>query len=240
MALGHEFERHIQAEGERGNNAGVEVLVAQLQIFNAFVHSGMLQESFEQALKTPEAQVEIQRFSDEQREALEAKGYRVYELTGQSIAGLKKQGHPFWSTWHKDYPGFESLTSRHSEVAINPKKLFIPRSNNKTLEEQLGAVARYSNGLQIKGVEAILGEVPDYTELAFAHLDKTGERLFGKIYNYNYTRTRTRTQTRVDSIVAGVGRFGADYGLVVDYWNADGRSDDIFAAPLVVPIQGTK
>lgn len=236
MALGREFERHIQAELARGNEVGANVLVAQLHLFNALVHSGILFELSEPTLRTPEAQIEIKRFSPEAREALDAKGFKVYELTGQSIVSLKEQGEKFWSTWHRDYPDFESLTSRHSEVAINPKKLFIPRSNNKTLEEQLGAVARYSNGLQIKGVEAILGEVPDYTELAFAHLDKTGERLFGKIYNYNYTRT----QTRVDSDVANVGGFDAGGGLWVGRWHAGGRDGSIFAVPLVVPIQGTK
>lgn len=180
-------------------------------------------------------QVELVRFSPEQREALEAKGFRVYELTGQSIASLRAQGKPFWSTWHRSYPDFESLTSRHSEVAIDPKKLFLPRSNNKTLEQQLAAVKKFSDGLRIQGVETLLGQVPDYTELAFAHLDKTGQRLFGEKYDYNYTRT----QTRVESGVAGIGGFDADSGLHVDRWDPDVRGGSLRAAPLVVPT-GTK
>ena len=180
--------------------------------------------------------IEVVRFSPEAKKALESKGYKVYELTGQSIASLREQGHPFWSTWHnKDYPEFEALTSRHSEVAINPKKLFIPRSNNKTLEQQLEAVKRYSDGLGIQGVEAILGEVPDYTELAFAHFDKTGERLFGERYDYRYTRTKTR----LASSVAHVSGFGVGDGLSVSNWGADDRGDFLRAAPLVVPT-GTK
>lgn len=185
------------------------------------------------AVEAPKA--EVTRFSPEAREALEAKGFRVYELTGQSIASLREQGKSFWSTWHKGYPEFEALASRHSEVAIDPKKLFIPRSNNKTLEQQLEAVAKYSDSLGIQGVEAILGEVPDYTELVFAHLDKTGQRLFGEKYDYNYTRT----QTRVESVVANVGHFGADDGLDVSGWNPDYRDVVLHAAPLVVPT-GTK
>lgn len=179
--------------------------------------------------------VEVARFSPEAREVLEAKGFKVYELTGQSITSLREQGKQFWSTWHRDYPDFESLTSRHSEVAIDPKKLFIPRSNNKTLQEQLEAVAKYSESLGVQGVEAVLGEVPDYTELAFAHLDKTGQRLFGKKYDFNYTRT----QTRVGGDVAFVGRFHADDGLHVYYWFPDSRDGLLHAAPLVVPT-GTK
>jgi hypothetical protein len=186
------------------------------------------------SVEAPKA--EVARFSPEQRFSLQEKGYRFYELTGQSIASLREQGKPFWSTWHKDYPEFAALTSRHSEVAIDPKKLFIPRSNNKTLEQQLEAVAKYSDSLGIQGVEAILGEVPDYTELAFAHFDKTGERLFGEKYDYNYTRT----QTRFGSDVAFVGSFRAGVGLNVNRWGAAYRSGDLRAAPLVVPVSGTK
>jgi len=179
---------------------------------------------------------EIQRFSTEAREALEARGFVVYELTGQSIKSLRDQRHPFWSTWHKDYPQFEALPSRKSEVAIDPSKLFIPRSNNKTLAEQLEAVRKFSDGLNIPGVEAVLGEAADYTELAFTHLDKTGKRLFGSDYGFNYTRT----QTRVEGLVASVGDLYADHGLDVDHWYPSNRHGDLFAAPLVVPVFGTK
>lgn len=174
---------------------------------------------------------EIQRFSNEQREALRKEGYVVYELTGQSIASLRKQGRLFWSTWHKDYPDFEALISGHSEIAINPESLFLPGSNYQTLAEQLEAVQKFSDGLNIQRAKAILGQVPDYTELAFAHLDKTGQRLFGKEYGYNYTRT----QTRVGSGVAGVGSFGVGDGLHVSYWDPGDRHDRLRAAPLVVP-----
>ena len=180
---------------------------------------------------------QVQRFSKEAREALDQRGFKVYELTGQSIKTLREQdGHPFRSTWHQSYPEFEALSSRHSEVAIDPKKLFIPRSNDKTLTQQLDAVASYSKTLQISGVEAVLGQAADYAELAFAHLDKTGERLFGEKYDYEYTRT----QTRVEGGVADVGYFCADGGLGVSDWGPDHRGGYIFAAPLVVPVSGTK
>lgn len=179
---------------------------------------------------------EIQRFSQEQREALRKEGYVVYELTGQSIADLREQGKPFWSTWHKSHPEFEALTSRHSEVAINPKQLFLPDSNNKTLRQQQAMIGRFSFffGSTISGVKAVLGEVPDYVELAFLSPEK--QRLFGEKNGYNYTRT----QTRVDSDVANVGYFDPGNGLNVDRWYADGCNDYVFAAPLVVPVQGTK
>ena len=74
-----------------------------------------------------------------------------------------------------------------------------------------------------------------FAELAFAHLDATGDYLFGSKNDYSYTRT----QTRVESIVALVGNFDPDNGLSVDCWNPDDRSGYLFAAPLVVPA-GTK
>ena len=121
-----------------------------------------------------------------------------------------------------------------SEVAIKPDALFIPKSNNKTLRQQEGMVAKFSTDLskKVKGVEAIIGEAPDYVELAFAHLDATGDRLFGEKYDYNYARTKTPT---VGSSVALVGHFNAVDGLVVNHWHRGLGSSDVFASPLVVP-----
>lgn len=187
--------------------------------------------------QTAETTIAIKKFTDEQKDALKKIGYTaIYPLSGQSIKGLRESGRKFWSTWFKDYPDFENLTSRHSEVAINPNKLFLPNSNNKTLEQQEKLVEKISTQLRgrqrILGVEVIIGEAPDYTELAFLHLDATGERLFGEKYNYNYARTKTT----VGSGVASVGYFDADYGLYVNCWNPDSGNDYVWAAPLVVPV----
>lgn len=182
-----------------------------------------------------ERKLEIVRFTPETRETLEQRGYLVHELTSQSIKTLRDAGRPFWSSWHKDYPQFEALESRSSEVAINPQELFIPDSNRKTYKQQLAMVEEFSEALKVQGAEAILGEMPDYVELAFTHLDATGDRLFGEKYGYNYTRTNTK----LGRSVAGVGFFYRDDGLSVDRWRPYGRSGRLFAAPLVVPT-GTK
>lgn len=177
-------------------------------------------------------------FSDEAREALEAEGYKIYLLTGQSIRSLREGGKKFWSTWHRDYPEFEGKTSRLSEVAINPDpdRFFLPNSNNKTLEQQLRMVEKFSKQLRgrerLSGVEAVVGEAPDYAELAFAYLKATGQYLFGESYDSRYTRTVTPT---VGSDVALVGYFDAPDGLDVYYWYCDRGSDSVWVAPLVVP-----
>jgi len=125
-----------------------------------------------------------------------------------------------------------------SEVAINPALFFLQDSSGKTLQEQEKMVKKFSEELakkaKIKEVEAVIGEMPDYVELAFTHLDATGERLFGAKYGYNYTRTKTPT---VESGVADVGNFHAEYGLRVFSWDRGHRHGSIFVAPLVVPIQ---
>ena len=176
---------------------------------------------------------DVVRFSPEQRKGLERKGYLVYGLTGQTIATLRDTGHPFWSTWHQG-EAIEQVRSMLTEVAVNPKNLFLQDSNRKTLDEQLAMVEKFGRKIagEVKGITAILGSAPDYTELAFAHQDQRGQRLFGEDFNYDYTRTTTPTG---GSDVAIVGFFSADFGLRVAFWHRVGRVGDFWAAPLVVP-----
>ena len=178
--------------------------------------------------------VEVKRFSPEAREKLEKAGYLIDQIGGNSIKSLRDNGRRFWSTWHNSYPDLEALTSSYTEVAINPDQLFLPDSNSKTLSQQEAMVAKFSKELakKIPGVQAIIGEMPDYVELAFNHQAKTGDYLFGQKYDYNYARTKTPTS---GSFVADVGYFRSDDGLRVDDWHADRGLSDVFAAPLVVP-----
>lgn len=172
-------------------------------------------------------------FTPEQSMALERKGYVIYPLTGQSIASLRDAGYSFWSTWHKG-ESFETLASLRTEVAINPSRLYLPESNGKTLNEQLAMVTDLGKkiGGEVAGTTAILGSVADYAELAFAHLDQKGQRLFGRDFNYDYTRTTTPTS---ESNVAIVGFFNdVDGLLVLSLHRGDGLSN-VWAAPLVVP-----
>ena len=186
-------------------------------------------------LPVTEAPVEIKRFSPEQREALEKEGYLVYGLTGQSIKALRDSGRKFWSIWHEKFPDFEALVSMQSEVAINPDKLFLPRSNNKTLKQQEDMVGKFSQelGKKVPGVKAIIGDAPDYVELAFQHLDAAKDYLFGVKYNCDFARTKTPVR---GSVVACVGCSGADGGWYVGRWVAGGGGGDVRAAPLVVPV----
>ena len=192
--------------------------------------------SVETTLGTPETQIEIKRFSTEARKALEEQGYIIYGLEGQSIRKLNlRAGREFWSErCQEDYPVFEALTSMQSEVAINPEEPFLPGSNNRTLGQQEEMVGNFSKELEekIPGVKAVIGQAPDYLELLFAHLDRTGDFSFGEEYRYGSARTKTRTS---GSRVANIGGLGSDNGLHVSDWPAGLGSDSIYAAPLVVP-----
>ncbi len=220
-------ERQLRASKDPRDQERADVVAAMLKARGKDI-------TLPQVVVKETTPVEVRRFSQEAREALEKQGFVVRELTGQSIASEREAGRKFWSTWHRDYPQFEALSSMQSEVAINPAKLFLPRSNNKTLRQQEDLIARFSTdlGTKVQGVEAVMGEAADYVDLAFAHLDVTGDRLFGENYGYNYARTKTPT---VDSNVASVGGFHPVDGLDVRYWSRGYGRDDVFAAPLVVP-----
>ncbi len=222
------LERELRRTGNPQDTLNADLIATMLK------HRGKDIPMPQVAVAKEATPVEVRRFTKEAKEALRDQGFAVYELTAQSIASVRDSGRKFWSTWHRDNPQFEALTSMHSEVAINPAKLFLPKSNNKTLVQQEDLIARFSEdlGTRIQGVEAIMGEVPDYVDLAFTHLNATRNYLFGEKDGYNYARTKTPT---VGSSVANVGSFDPAIGLRVDVWSRDDGYGGVFAAPLVVP-----
>jgi len=186
----------------------------------------------------PEKLVKIQSFPIETQRALRKEGFLIYPLTGQSMKSSREAGEKFLTTWHKAYPDFEALTSRLNQLAINPQNLFLPDSNKKTLSKQEEMVAVFSQEIsrRIKGVRAIIGEAPDYIELAFAHLKETGEYLFGKKYNYDYARTKTLIN---DSEAVNVGRFSHKFGLQIIRLRPNHRFKFVWAVPILVPDPGS-
>lgn len=189
-------------------------------------------------LPTPEQRVR-RAFTEEEKKALAKEGITaVYPLTGETIADQREKGRKFWYIAESDNNSLVAVHSLRGDVAIDPRpnKFFLPKSNNLTLDQQMEMVAEFSHKLQRRlktdSVEAIMGQAPDYTELAFSHLDATSERLFGEKYDYNYARTQTPT---VGSSVARVGDFSVGDGLGVSSWRRGGGSGRVFAVPLVVP-----
>jgi len=188
--------------------------------------------------ETAPLEIKTSLFSQEQREELEKRGYSIYTLTGQSIRSLRGKGHRFDSSRDCQGRGFETNKSRRSEVAVNPKHLFLEESNNKTLTGQLAMIESFGKNLssEIEGVTAILGEAPDYAELAFAHHTATGQNLFSKS---SVTRTLTLMDTYAHSMIA-VGDSSSSKDLFLGYFMPENCKDHIFAAPLIVPTAAVK
>lgn len=226
MAMQH-LENELRRTDDPRKRAFADVIVA--------IHKSLGTDIPLHSVATPETPVEIKRFSKEQRKALKEQGFVIYGLTGRSIKSLRDSGCKLWSDWHKSFRDFEALGSMRSEVAINPNELFLPKSNNKTLAQQEEMVEKFSQelGKKVEDVEAIIGQAPDYIELAFKHLRATKKYLFGAEYNYHFARTKTPTSS---SDVARVGHFGANGGLFVHFWRADDGVEDMHAVPLVVPV----
>lgn len=229
------MERWIGEQVRRGNEPAAQMGRTLLNLYGDVAlptpTSDLSQSPANQKEVTP---IEVRKFTDEAREALAKEGYVIDGLTGQSIASLRLAGRKFWTTWHQEHPQFEALASMQSEVAINPGKLWLPKSNNKTLAQQEQMINKFSEDLskKIPGVEAIMGGMADYTDLAFAHLDQTGDYLFGEKNGYDYVRTNTPT---VGTLVAIVGDFSPSDGLGVGHWDRGRGNGPVFAAPLVVP-----
>lgn len=186
---------------------------------------------------------EITRFNPDARDILIHRGYAIYTLNGASIKSHREAGKNFMSQWHKPYQNFEELPSmRGVEVAMNVSNPYLPKSNNKTFEEQVALISHFSQELssEIPGIVAIMGEAADYLEFALRHADTTlymgsPQFLFGPENNLfsRYARTRTLID---NGNVAGVGFFHPDRGISVFHWPADNRIPTVYAVPLIVPI----
>jgi len=182
----------------------------------------------------------LQPFTNEEKKTLKKDGYLIYPFTLKTIKTQKEAGKPLWHVIDTG-PEFEAVTSMVGQVAFypDPRRFFIPESNNRSLEEQLKMIEEYGKDLRQRldlpdNIQAVMGHVPDYTQLAFTYLEKTGEYLFEGKYGYNYARTKTPTS---GSNVASVGGSGAGLGLrVLDCDRARG-SNLLFAVPLVVSIK---
>lgn len=173
------------------------------------------------------------RFSEEQRKGLERQGYRIFLiLTGKSVSNLIESGRDIGGgEYDPDTP-----SSMHSEVAINPDSLFLPDSNWKTLAKQEEMVEKFSQELggEIPGVKAVIGQLPDYTELIFRYLDATGSHdLFGRGDTMKFIATKTPIDNSSD--FAMVGHLGSQNDLPI-FRVYDHRREDSYVFPLVVPV----
>ena len=171
-------------------------------------------------------------FTKEQNNLLIQKGFTIYSLKGESIRLLKNKGVPFWSKWHDGMP-IENIESRLSEVAINVKNPFLPKSGGMTVFNQLLCVNEYSHEINanIPGVAAIIGSSADYLALINSFRGSNhNSRLFSRYGGCDYATTTSI----YDLHSLFVGEFYDD-SLVVSYRFGNSGYSDIKILPLIVP-----
>ncbi|MEK7182599.1 MAG: hypothetical protein AAB694_00360, partial [Patescibacteria group bacterium] len=142
--------------------------------------------------------------------------------------------------------------SRIMEVAIypDPERFFVPGTFSQLKATQEELVKKDGQELQarlgIEGLEEILPEAPEVTEVMFKHFDATGVRLLGEDYRDPNPETRywryIRTNTPINKsgpFIAIVGHFFAVYGPYVPDWNAYRADAFLGAARWVVKVKKT-
>ena len=174
----------------------------------------------------------ILTFPDRTMSELAALGFTErIKLTGKSIRELRQMGHPFYTTQNEKCDKYEEEPSRQCEVVFMPT-LFLPDSNNKTLEEQLAMVAQLSENVahQIPGVEAVIGSTSDYVELILNYQQQTGKSLFGE----NNSKL-ARTSSRLGVFAGDIGYFQPETGIRVHWLPANSRYSNVWTFPFVAP-----
>jgi len=181
----------------------------------------------------------LQPFTPAERRALEKDGLLIYPFSLQTIRSQKDAGKPFWNMVDAG-PQFEAVPSMVGEVAFipDPKRFYLPESNNKTLGQEEELIKEYGRELRERlnlpdHIKTVIGQAPDYTQLAFMHQEETGEYLFGPKYGHNFARSKTPTN---GLFVAFVGYFSANLGLNVNEWDRGRGFAGAFAVPLVVSV----
>lgn len=186
-----------------------------------------------------ENSVNVPNFTPETVHNLEKAGYWIGELTGESIATLRAAGKPIQSDWHKDFPDFEAKRSRKSQVAFRPDQLFLPESHYRTFDECQRLIESFDKKLERQAfgnAEAIMGEAPDWVELAFKYSQLPSIRLFGSRYHFGFTRTATVIEGELGEMQTYVGNFDEEKGLYIGMCTMSFCSHpDMAAAPLIVP-----
>lgn len=161
------------------------------------------------------------KFTEEARKSLEKKGFLIYELTGKTLSELEELGIRIAGEWWEEEQSLTGKTSRKSEVAITPEFYLFPDHFNPsrmfTFAEKQQAVEKFSNSLSrrifgkgIKGVEAVIGEIPDYAELILQTKDK--KSMFSKDVGGIYTNTNIDEENKfwimLDKGIVIIGKVG--------------------------------
>ncbi|OGZ34977.1 MAG: hypothetical protein A2815_01055 [Candidatus Portnoybacteria bacterium RIFCSPHIGHO2_01_FULL_40_12b] len=189
--------------------------------------------------------IKVERFSEEQREALQKEGYSFFTLRGLSMKDFVNEGKKILGYEDGDIErsilALAAYPSMMSEVAIKLGNLYLPRSNMCSLEDKTEMVRRFSEEYLnkiIPGVKAIIGQIPDYLDIGFQHFDATEGKdpLFTRENDSGYTVANVPFFP-LDEPEGHVGFSSLYKSFVVILDEADHFpfKEDLWACPLVVP-----
>ncbi len=175
-----------------------------------------------------------QEIPPEARALLEAKGFTIYPLKGLSLRQQLEAGRPLNTKYWLNDKDFGSKSLSPLQVAVNPNQLFVPGTFDKNRYDQSAVMGKFSVRLGIPGVMVTFIDAAYIAELAFAHLDRTGERLFGEKFQNHQTRTTTAISGFSGSNEVVVGDF-TNENLNIIPCDPMYRSFQLKGALLVVP-----
>jgi hypothetical protein len=190
-----------------------------------------------------ERQAGIPRFSGEIVRNLTDRGFKIYELTGQSWDSFPKNySHVLINPSSLQAGLYLPKHSRRTEVAINTNMdfFFLPESCNKTFDEHMAMIQVLDKkiSLMFPGTRVVMGSYLDYMEIVFQHENRdhtfaTGWDMFSDAYDLKLTRAIGKGAGKS----VAVGAYNS-FGLTISDVGDDFKSEKLFVVPLIIPSNG--
>ncbi len=186
----------------------------------------------EGAKRQEELRLNFPSFSKEQRIKLSEKGYEIYRLDGLTLEKML-DAHHVVRTWEKGLP-FEQEVSFKGEVAVNPYKISLWDTYEKTFPEQKKVFLKFKKQIEkeIPGTTAILGKVADFVDLELAYKSRHGRGILDAFYTGG---VRTRSRIKGDYFAVLNTDFSNRLGLNVSYFKDSQASDFVSLGEIIVP-----
>lgn len=189
-----------------------------------------------------EMPVVIKRFNPEAQAGLKEVGHKfVWAIEAKPLAQLIDEG-VIPGNYVNSSANLRSVVPVAREVAINTDQVVLPKSNNLSLDDQLGEVEKYVQGLRRKNlkrgsldtVNFNLTNASVHVQLDRAYEAQTGKPLYAPRSGEYGLWVRT-IDIADPGYVAYVGRDADDPGLSVDDWFAGDGDGLIWASPVAEP-----
>lgn len=241
MAIERDYLETINQARAKGDKEQEELATAALMAFRGFVALGM--QDLPVDSKEQEPYVILPEFTKEARKAVEAASRIIFTVDDLSLQELQDKGVGERLGYVNSSPNLLKTVPPKTQIAVDPRNLAIPRSNNKTLDSQTRRVEIHSMQLQERlgrrDIAALmfpgLASVLVQADLEFQDKNK-GKPLIADLKERGPFYLRTIDQT-TGSFVARVGRSRPGGRLGVGAWAAGFGFSSVWAPSVVVPVE---